>query len=113
MQNVKTYFIGLAAIAFISLGCDYLEADDVCTPVVDAVESCSELDDDLALCDPYAEINVPGCHVEPKCDAEGDHCEDVCEGTPVPCDQFAKDACEAAINCEWWNDPANIDREAE
>ena len=111
MKKAVSYFISLAALVLAFSGCEYLEADDVCADhEEDAVQDCSELNDRLELCNPDEETSVPGCYIKRDCDASGKNCEEYCGGDPVPCDQMDKDACDAAFNCEWWNDPNKLDR---
>ncbi|MBN2715100.1 MAG: hypothetical protein JXX14_04545 [Deltaproteobacteria bacterium] len=112
-KNIAYYLVSCVITLMFCGGCDYLEADDVCYPSEDAVEECSDLDDRLELCDPDAEISIPGCHVEQRCDGDGKNCDQFCTGKLVPCDQLARDACDVAPNCQWWSDPNNIDRDVE
>ena len=112
MKKIMTYLVLLGAFSFIGLGCDYMEADDVCYPSK-RIESCRDLDDQLELCDPEAEINVPGCDVGLECDSDGENCTEFCAGDLVPCNTLDQNECNAADNCTWFYDPDNVDRESE
>ena len=112
MKKFTTYFLLFAAMSVSGVSCDYMEADDVCY-ATRSVESCSELNDHLELCDPDAETNVPGCAVAYELDANGNISKEFCDGQPVPCDVLDESECSVADNCSWFYDPDNVDREAE
>ncbi|MBN2526946.1 MAG: hypothetical protein JXR76_11180 [Deltaproteobacteria bacterium] len=113
MMKNYTYFLFPALMLSLLTGCDYLNADDVCSPNEEMIiKECSELNDDLDSCDPDAEMHVAGCYIAEKCDKKG-KCKQICDGAPVPCDQLSEDACDVALNCMWYYDPNNLDKDIE
>lgn len=110
----RSFFLSfiLLLLGLVAVGCDYLAENDECYPIKD-VSSCSEYDDALEYCDADENTYAVGCHVEEKCDGEGDDekCKRYCVGEIVPCDVMGQDECTAAVYCEWYNDPNHIEED--